>query len=83
MKRIRHIFDVNIGVNFSKVHFVNSACAFADHPRRCTIVIHLINNNGRLEYHPYNIRHAYINDQLEMSILVNVDLSHSMHFVDS
>ena len=82
MRRLRNTFDVNIWVNFS-VHFVNSACAFVDHSGRHTTIIPLVQGNDHLQYHPFDIRQAYINDYSNLSMNFIDHSSHSLHSVDS
>ena len=91
MRRIRNTFDVNIGVNFFKMHFVNSACAFADHlKRRTTIIrfadhlkrrttiIRLIAEDGQLFYHPADISQGYINEDPDLAFHIYDDSSQSL-----
>ena len=79
LRRIRNTFDVNIGINFFEIYFVNSTCAFVHHPKKRTTTIILIFEIGLLFYHLANIQQAYINDNLDLSFCIKGDSSQSLH----
>ena len=83
MLRLRNNFNINLGVNFTKAHFVNFARAFSEHPIRRTTTIKRVIDNGQSIYHPFDVWMAYINDNPQSAVNVADNSTQSMHSYDS
>ena len=56
------MFNIDLGVTFSRAHFADLAHAFFGHLGRCTTTIKRVIENGSSQYHPFDVRMAYINE---------------------
>ena len=53
MRRLRNNFNINLGVNFTEAHFVNSTRAFSKQPGKRTTIIKRVIDNGQSIYPPF------------------------------
>ena len=60
--KARFVFNLSIGVNLLKSHFVDEVKAFTDHASHRTMWIKLIFEGSQLHYIPYEVRKVSINE---------------------